>query len=227
MVAFTAGKPGLEPSGAATPDAGISSAVRCAIVMYGPTDLPTRRQIAADGTSRAAPRAMGAALKIFGAAADGDEVLWIASPVTHVAKDSPPVLMLHGRAGITVDYAQSEEFARVLKERGVKYQFVLIEGIGHTFAFERWVKIKWRTTGAPSGSNFWRAICNNAPARLSALSPTRGLGHCFRSDKAAWGPVAPPSRKIRATDGGATHCFATNHRARRPTPDAEKVRNGP
>src|SRR5687767_114322 len=44
MVALTTGREGLEPAGADTPYGGISSAVRCAINMYGITNLMTRQQ---------------------------------------------------------------------------------------------------------------------------------------------------------------------------------------
>jgi hypothetical protein len=33
------------------------------------------------------------------------------SPVTHITPQSPPVMILHGRADATVDYAQSTELA--------------------------------------------------------------------------------------------------------------------
>lgn len=140
MVALTAGKPGLEPMGADTPYAGVSSAVRCVINMYGVTNLLTRQSVDAQGQPTATRRLMGNALKYFGADSDAAEVLTIASPVTHVAKDSPPILTLHGRADTTVDYFQAEELDRVARERGAAHTLVLFEGVGHTFDFEKWKK---------------------------------------------------------------------------------------
>lgn len=139
MVGFTAGKKGLEPD---TPHPGVSSAVRCVIDMYGPADLLTRRQIAPDGTPTDTPRPLEPLLKPFGATLGNTDVLRLASPVTHVAKNSPPVLILHGRADKTVDYAQSEELDRVLTQNGVEHEVMFIEGVGHTFAFQTWGKKK-------------------------------------------------------------------------------------
>lgn len=140
MVALTAGKPGLEPTGADTPYAGVSSAVRCVINMYGITNLLTRQSVDAKGQPTATRRLMGNALKYFGADSDAAEVLTIASPVTHVTKTSVPMLSLHGRADTTVDYPQAEELDRVARERGASHQLVLFDGVGHTFDFEKWNK---------------------------------------------------------------------------------------
>ena len=139
MVGFTAGEKDLEPEGAATPYAGVSSAVRCVIDLYGPTDLLTRRESAPHGEPTATRKLMGQSLRVFGASSEDDaRVLRHASPVAHVTKDSPPVLILHGHADPTVDYPQSEELAAVLTQHGVEHQFILIDGVGHTFDFETW-----------------------------------------------------------------------------------------
>jgi len=139
MVGFTAGKKEFEPR---APYPGVSSAVRCVIDMYGPADLLTRR-LTDDKGNPGDPRPQPeTALRAFGAASDKDPVLRIASPVTHVAKNSPPVLILHGRADTTVDYTQSEELNRTLQQHGVPHELVLIDGVGHTFAFETWGKKK-------------------------------------------------------------------------------------
>ncbi len=140
MVALTAGKPGLEPTGADTPYAGVSSAVRGVINMYGVTNLQTRRSVDAKGQPTETPRLRDSSLKYFGADSAAAEVLTLASPVTHVAKDSPPMLTLHGRADTTVDYLQAEELERVARERGAAHTLVLLEGVGHTFDFEKWKK---------------------------------------------------------------------------------------
>lgn len=139
MVGFTTGMAGLEPD---APYAGVSSAVRCIIDMYGPTNLLTRKDIAKDGTPSATRRLMGKSLEYFGAKDEEDPVLKLASPVTHVRREVPPVLVLHGRADTTVDYHQSDELVRLLKEKGAKHEYLLIDGVGHTFAWENWGKKK-------------------------------------------------------------------------------------
>jgi acetyl esterase/lipase len=140
MVALTTDREGLEPTGAGTPYPGISSAVRCVINMYGVTNLNTRQQTDAKGQPTATRKLMGTALKYFGATNDTADVLQLASPVTHVTKNSPPILTLHGRADTTVDFAQAEELERVARARGARHELVLLDGVGHTFDWEKWSK---------------------------------------------------------------------------------------
>jgi acetyl esterase/lipase len=137
MAGFTAGKKEFEPN---APYPGVSSTVRCVIDMYGPTNYLTRVKTDEDGRPTAARFVLANHLKIFGAASEDDDVLRIAAPVTHVAKSSPPVLILHGRADTTVDYLQSEELIRVLKRNGVEHEAIFLDGVGHTFDFETWRK---------------------------------------------------------------------------------------
>ncbi len=137
MVAFTTGRPGLEP-GDRYP--GRSSAVRCVIDMYGPTDLLTRRET--DKQGRPSERIRPPALAVFGAKNADAAVLREASPVTHVRSDVPPVLILHGRVDTTVDYFQSEELARALRQAGAVHELGLVDDVGHTFAWQTWGKKK-------------------------------------------------------------------------------------
>ncbi len=137
MVGFTAGLEELEPR---APYPNQSSAVRAVIDLYGPANLLTRQQVDAKGEPTATRRLMGNSLSYFGATSEDDPVLRFASPVTHITRRSPPVLILHGRADPTVDYPQSEELARALKERGVEHELILLEGVGHTFDFATWNK---------------------------------------------------------------------------------------
>jgi acetyl esterase/lipase len=142
MVGFTAGKTEFEPSGVATPYPGVSSAVRCVIDMYGPANLLTRRLTDPKGVPGEPRPQPETALRVFAANSDKADILRVVSPVTHVTKNSPPVLILHGKADTTVDHLQSEELARVLKERGVPHELVLVDDVGHTFAWEMWGKKK-------------------------------------------------------------------------------------
>jgi acetyl esterase/lipase len=137
MVGFTTGEKDLEPN---APYPGISSAVRCVIDMYGPTDLLTRRETTPSGEPKPMRKLMTSSATVFGAKDADDPVLSAASAVTHVTKNSPPVLILHGRADTTVDYAQSQELDAVLTKFGVAHELILIDGIGHTFDWEKWSK---------------------------------------------------------------------------------------
>lgn len=136
MVGLTSGKSELEPS---SPYAGISSSVSCVIDLYGIANLLTRQETEKDGTPTGRRRS-GGPLSVFGATSIDDDVFKAASPVTHVSTKSPPILIVHGRADTTVDYGQSIELARVLQERGVPHQLILLDGVGHTFDLVTWNK---------------------------------------------------------------------------------------
>lgn len=138
MVAFTAGQAALEPK---APYAGFTSEVDCVINLYGITNILTRQKTAPDGKPTG-ERAPGSASRVFGTTDETAAVLRIGSPVTHVKPGSPPVLILHGRADTTVDYLQAEELARVLEREKVPHELILLDGVGHTFAFQTWGKKK-------------------------------------------------------------------------------------
>ena len=139
MVGFTGDRPEFEPAGAATPYPGVSSQVRAVIDLYGPANLLTRQEVDEKGTPTGKLRPAGPA-KVFGTDDPTAPVYRRASPVTHVTKNAPPVLILHGRIDTTVDRAQSEELAGVLQRHGVPHEIVMVEGAGHTFDFETWNK---------------------------------------------------------------------------------------
>ncbi len=140
MVGLTAGQPELEPTGLATPYPGVSSAVRGVINMYGITDLLTRREIDPQGNPRAVRPLAASQLSVFGATSADSSVLRLASPVTHVTKDSVPILTLHGKIDTTVDRLQAEELAQVARERGARHDLIFVEGAGHTFDLQTWAK---------------------------------------------------------------------------------------
>lgn len=141
MVALTADRKELSELEPSAPYPGVSSAVKCVVNFYGITNLLTRKRAGAgveDPT--ATQKLMASALALFGADSLDAPVLRVASPVTHVRKDSVPMLTLHGKADTTVDYPQGEELDRVAKERGARHELILLEGVGHTFDLERWGK---------------------------------------------------------------------------------------
>jgi acetyl esterase/lipase len=140
MVGLTADDPAFEPTVAATPYPGVSSAVRAIVDLYGITNLLTRQKPDAKG-KLTGELVDGGATKVYGATREANPALWrTVSPVTHIGKKSPPVLILHGRADATVDYEQSVELAAVLKKNGVPHELHLIDGIGHTFDLQTWSK---------------------------------------------------------------------------------------
>src|SRR4051812_4941725 len=115
MVAYTAGMKGLTPDG---PYAGESDAVQACVDLYGPADLLTIKD--KDGQPRAP-------VALFAGGRDAAAEMWkLASPVTHVRKDVPPTLILHGTADTTVDLSQSEELAGKLKAAGADHQLMVL-----------------------------------------------------------------------------------------------------
>jgi acetyl esterase/lipase len=56
------------------------------------------------------------------------------SPITHVSKDDPPTLIIHGDADTLVPYQQAQIMIDALKEAGVKAELVTKEGKGHGWA---------------------------------------------------------------------------------------------
>lgn len=138
MVAYTAGQPALEPN---APYPGFSSAVDCVINLYGITNILTRREVDKSGRPLGVAK-LGSALAVFGAKDEADPVLRLGSPVNHLSPQSPPTLILHGRADATVDYLQAEELAAALQKHGVPHELLLLDDVGHTFAFQTWGKRK-------------------------------------------------------------------------------------
>jgi acetyl esterase/lipase len=56
------------------------------------------------------------------------------SPITHVSKDDPPTLIIHGDADTLVPFQQAELMIAKLKEAGVPAELVVKEGAGHGWA---------------------------------------------------------------------------------------------
>ncbi|MDD4267813.1 MAG: DUF1080 domain-containing protein [Pirellulaceae bacterium] len=60
--------------------------------------------------------------------------LWdSASPIKHLSKDDPPMLILHGTADKTTPLDQSQRFCRAANESGVPCELMIIEGAPHSF----------------------------------------------------------------------------------------------
>jgi len=95
-----------------------NTAVRCIVDFYGIPDV----------------RRWGGEL-FLDESEESNPGLWaLASPVEHVTKDSPPVLIVHGSADPMVSIALSDEFVPVLKENGVTHKYVVVKDAGHSFA---------------------------------------------------------------------------------------------
>ncbi len=99
--------------------AGVSSRVTCVVDYCGPADFPTFDH--------------PAATRLFGGSREGKEAeLKIASPLTHVSKDDPPFLVVHGTKDTTVPISQAEKFAAALDKAGVDVTLIRIQNGGHS-----------------------------------------------------------------------------------------------
>ena len=101
-----------------------SSAVRCAVDMFGPIDfekMPLRN----DPNS---PEA-----KMFGrSTAAAPEPAREACPLTYLSKDSPPFLIFHGDADTVISIEQSRLFHTALQKAGATSEFITLPGVGHS-----------------------------------------------------------------------------------------------
>jgi acetyl esterase/lipase len=113
-----------------------SDRVQAVCDIYGPTDFGTVMRQAADDrnvrniftfNSSSDPYSL-----LIGASLEGNpDKTDAVSPVYYASKDSPPTLILHGTHDALVPFAQSEEFAATLEEKGVAVWLQALPGSGH------------------------------------------------------------------------------------------------
>jgi len=108
--------PELEGSGG---NNDVSTRVQAVVDIYGPNQLGGRR-------SRAVVKFMGGKTSN-----EAPEMYAKASPITHLTKDAPPTLILHGTVDELVNISQSDNLAAKLAELGVPYLYDRIEGWHH------------------------------------------------------------------------------------------------
>jgi acetyl esterase/lipase len=117
LVALTRSTDGLDPEG---PCGNYSCEVQCGVDMYGIADMREwHDSIMFSKTNEEAPA-----------------LYKMASPLTYVRSDSPPMLILHGTADTAVEVSQSEKFAEELKNAGATYQLEIIPDAPHSFGLE-------------------------------------------------------------------------------------------
>ena len=109
MVALTGAD--LDPPGEG------STRVQCAVDLYGPVLWFENRDIAMFRKTRA----------------EAPELYKQADPRTHIDKDDPPLLILHGTADKTVPVADSEALAAAMKAAGARHHLEIIPDAPHTF----------------------------------------------------------------------------------------------
>ena len=114
MVGVTGKADGLDPAG---PYGEQSCAVQAVVDLYGPmADVGERISTLVDPQD---PRRAELARQI--------------TPLSHLDKSDPPVLILHGTADTTVEVRDSEVFAQALTKAGVVNELIIIPDAPHTF----------------------------------------------------------------------------------------------
>lgn len=68
-----------------------------------------------------------------GGLAEREDLMRLASPITHVQPGGPPCLIAHGTRDETVPFSQAEQLHRALLDAGVPVEFVPIDGGYHNW----------------------------------------------------------------------------------------------
>ncbi len=115
-------------------ETGVSSRVQAVCDFFGPTDFwelrdrpPNPNLKTDDPRMQTIPRLLG------GLVTEKKALARLASPASHVTKDDPPFLIMHGDADPLVPHQQSELLHGLLVKAGVDSTLVIVPGHGHGF----------------------------------------------------------------------------------------------
>ena len=132
LVATSCGDPSLDPPGLPADLEGESDCVLGAVTWYGIFDLDSLSGPGAAGRSPGHPSPEARYLGCDPTACDRAR-LAVASPIDHVDRGDPPMLLIHGMRDRIVPYRQSERMAGALRRAGVSARLVLIPDADHSF----------------------------------------------------------------------------------------------
>ena len=119
-------KDGLPRTVEPLPADATSARVQAVVDFYGPTDL----RVLAGGRARAGGPV---ALFLGGTIDEFPGRYEAASPVSHVSRDDPPVLLIHGTDDALVPLDQSRRLVSALEGAGVPNRLIVVEGAKHGF----------------------------------------------------------------------------------------------
>jgi acetyl esterase/lipase len=122
LVACVTSSAGFEGSGG---HESFSSRVACAVSFYGETDLTQMPEKTLANPNSPVARFLGGLIK------DKPDLYRQASPIEYVAKDSPPILFIHGDKDTVVPLEQSERMLAKLKEAGVEGKLIVAKNGMH------------------------------------------------------------------------------------------------
>lgn len=117
LTGFTQSQDGLEPDG---PYEDEFSDVKCVVNFYGPIDSSKHEDIGILGKTR-------------------QEAPWMYrqfSPLSHLDKNDPPVLIFHGAEDNVVAVQHAKILSEALTRFGIKHDLEIIAGAGHGFGID-------------------------------------------------------------------------------------------
>jgi acetyl esterase/lipase len=141
LVGLTQGIAEFEGSGG---NANTSSAVQGVVAMAVPADLLSLT----DTNKLTVGRFLHATPE-----QDNEKWRW-ASPVNHIRRDGPPVLLLHGADDDSVPPSQSIDFAQRYRRAGASAEVYILDGAPHAF----WNYYPWFTDAIERAASFFRQL---------------------------------------------------------------------
>jgi dipeptidyl aminopeptidase/acylaminoacyl peptidase len=102
----------------------VPETVRAVVAHYGPYDLGRRRSEMVDG--------------LLGPRVEDPEWTRLASPVSHAARATVPMLLIHGTGDQVVSWRESERMHAALQAAGKPSELLLLDGAPHAF------QMSWR-----------------------------------------------------------------------------------
>jgi acetyl esterase/lipase len=109
-----------------------SDRVQCVVDFFGPTDLLQIPAMAGpdvkydfNGPNSLLTRFLGGPMNTK------QHLATIANPITHISKDDPPFLIVHGTADPIVPIGQSKILNDALKKAGIESEMISVKGAGH------------------------------------------------------------------------------------------------
>ncbi|WP_158560609.1 alpha/beta hydrolase [Paenibacillus contaminans] len=100
------------------------------VSLCGPTDLTDLSGYDDAARGEAAELLKGL---IGGSYEDMSDKYILASPITHIKKDSPPTLIAHGTLDERVPFQQAEKFYEAAKQAGAQVTFIPVQNADHKF----------------------------------------------------------------------------------------------
>lgn len=108
-----------------------SSAVSCAVDLFGPADFETMPQFSSPDSPEA---------RLWGRpTSEAPGMARSASPITYLSRDTPPLLILHGDADGVVPLSQSRQLHTAMEKAGAPGELVILSGVGHSHV-EVWMQ---------------------------------------------------------------------------------------